>query len=97
MPWPSAQNSLLLYSLGEAAGWQGLLEKAKEYFLEADEIYREGFSIEYPYYRQQIFNKYAKLVHFFYMYFFLKFDHELREEVTEKTDTNNEIVYEDLI
>ena len=57
--------------MGEAAGRKGYLEKSKMYFLEADDIYQDVFGVEYPYYQEQIYSKYAKVVHFYYMLFFV--------------------------
>ena len=57
--------------MGEATGREGYLEKSKKYFLEADDIYQDVFGVEYPFYQEQIFSKYAKVVHFCYMLFFV--------------------------
>ena len=73
----------MLFSLGEIAGRKGRLEESKKYFIEADDIYRKVFGSEYPWYRQQIFNKYARLVHYYYMLFFMKYDSEIVEQNLE--------------
>ena len=57
--------------MGEATGREGYLEKSKKYFLEADDIYQDVFGVEYPFYQEQIFSKYAKVVQFYYMLFFV--------------------------
>ena len=57
--------------MGESTGREGNLEKSKKYFLEADDIYQEVYGVEYPFYQEQIYSKYAQLVHFYYMLFFV--------------------------
>ena len=51
----------MYFSLGEAAGNDGKLEKSKTLFLEADGIFKEVLGVEYPFYRQQIYKIYVDI------------------------------------
>ena len=52
---------IFTFSLGEASGKEGQLEKSKNYFREADGTYKVVLGVEYPFYRQQIYKKYVKI------------------------------------
>ena len=51
----------LYFSLAEAVGMEGNLEKSKKLFMEADEIFKVVLGVEYPFYQQQIFRRYAEI------------------------------------
>jgi len=50
-----------IVSLAVAVGMAGNLEKSKKLFLEADEIFKSVHGVEYPFYQQQLFRKYAEI------------------------------------
>jgi len=57
----SRAAAAILFSLAEAVGMEGNLEKSKKLFMEADEIFKVVLGVEYPFYQQQIFRRYAEI------------------------------------